>query len=411
MTPDEFAQLITAHLRARGMKREIRYQPDRFCLAVEGERGMWRFCFLAHGFNEYQAAAPHERDKVLARRTWSLLDSGAVPPLSEVLKGVLPRLRDPTYHAVLDRQLIAQVDDEDERALLRVPHRPLNDDIDVNVVFDLPTSAMDVTAARLLDWNMTLAELELHAFANLRERSQEPFRQIAPGLWAAPWGDGHDAARLLLDDLIATLPVTGDQVVMVPASTVLMIAGSEDPQALNLMTEVARDAVQDPRSITGIAFRRNASGWRPWLPPVGTPAYDKLYFLALQSRANAYTQQKELLDAWYEYLGQKQFVARFSAFRTEAGDIYTCTPWTEGVDGMIPRTDRIDFVRMVGEDPSAGEAEIWPAKFEMALEIVGRLMERTEERPERWKTTGFPTPLELAEMTKRSGFEQHSVTS
>lgn len=411
MTPDDFAQLTTAHLRSRGMAKGIHYDPKRFCLVVEGERGVWRFCFLNHAFNEFNAAPRHEQDKVLARRLWSLLDKSAAPPTEEVLKSVLPRLRDPTYHAVLERQLAAQVEDAAERELLKVPHRALNDELEVNAVFDLPTSAMDVTAARLFSWGMTLAELEVVALKNLRERSKEPFRQVATGLWAAPWGDGHDASRLLLDDLIAKLAVKGEQVVMIPAATVLMVAGSEDDNALTQMTEVARDAVQDPRSISGVTFKRGPDGWRPWLPAHGSPAYDKLYFLALQSHANGYTQQKELLDAWYEHTGEKQFVARFSAFRTDTGEIYTCTPWTEGVDGLLPRTDRIDFVRLINEDEGESQAKVWPAKFEVALELVGRLMVRTKDKPERWKTTGFPTDDELTELTRRSGLDQHLVTS
>ena len=411
MTPDEFAQLTTAHLRARGMAKEIRYDPKRFCLVVEGSEGMWRFCFLNHTLNEYNGAPAHEQDKVLQRRLWTLLDKGTAPLKEEVLKSVLPRLRDQTYHAVLERQLTAQVEDEAERAPLRVPHRSLNDELEVNAVFDLPTSAMDVTASRLGSWDMTLEDLEKVALENLRERSKEPFREVASGLWAAPWGDGHDASRMLLDELLVPLKVKGEQIVMIPAATVLMVAGSEDPVALGLMSEVARDAVQDPRSISGVAFRRTPEGWRAWLPKPGSPVYDKLYFLALQSHANAYTQQKELLDAWYEFKGEKQFVARFSAFRTDAGEIYTCTPWTEGVDGLLPRTDRIDFVRLEGEDQGESKAKVWPAKFEVALELVGRLMSRTNDRPERWKTAGFPTEEELNEMTRRSGLDQQLVTS
>ncbi len=409
MTPDDFAQLTTAHLRSGGMAKQIIYDAKRFCVVVEGDGGMWRFCFLNHAFNEFNAAPAHEQDKVLARRLWSLLDKGVAPPKEEVLKSVLPRLREPTYHAVLERQLAAQVDDLAERELLKVPHRSLNDELEVNAVFDLPTSAMDVTASRLQHWEMTLAELEAVALANLRAKSKEPFREVSSGMWAAPWGDGHDAARLMLDELIVGLKVKGEQIAMVPAATVLMIAGSEDDSALAMMAEVAKDAVQDPRSISGVAFKRTPEGWRAWLPPKTCAAYDKLYFLALQSHANGYTQQKELLDAWYEYTGEKQFVARFSAFRTDAGEIYTCTPWTEGVDGLLPRTDRIDFVRLLNEAEGATEAKVWPAKFDVALEVVGRLMKRTEDRPERWKTTGFPSDAELDQLSKRSGLEPHTV--
>ena len=174
--------------------------------------------------HDRKAAPIHEREKVLQRRLWSLLDNGAIPPREEVLRGVLPRLREPVYHAVLERQLAAQVDDEAERALLQIPYRHLNDELEVNAVFDLPTSAMDVTAARLTGWNMSLAELEQHALANLKLRSREPFRLIAAGLWASPWGDGHDAARMLLTEEIARLEVKGEHVAMIPEEAVLQRA-------------------------------------------------------------------------------------------------------------------------------------------------------------------------------------------
>ena len=102
-------------------------------------------------------------------------------------------------------------------------------------------------------------------------------------------------------------------------------------------------------------------------------------------------------------------LSSFSAFRTDAGEIYTCTPWTENVDGLLPRTDRIDFVRLVGEGES--KPKVYPAKFVIALEVVGRLMTRTAERPERWQTKGFPTEEELAAMTQRSGLEIATLTS
>ena len=108
-------------------------------------------------------------------------------------------------------------------------------------------------------------------------------------------------------------------------------------------------------------------------------------------------------------IGVNGLRAHVSAFRTDGGDIYTCTPWTENVDGLLPRTDRIDFVKLVGEGES--KPKVWPAKFEIAIEVCGRLMFRTGERPERWKTKGFPSEAELTLMTKRSGLEIATLTT
>ena len=68
-------------------------------------------------------------------------------------------------------------------------------------------------------------------------------------------------------------------------------------------------------------------------------------------------------------------------------------------------------MRLEGEDQGESKAKVWPAKFDVALELVGRLMKRTADKPERWKTTGFPSEDELNELTRRSGLQQANVTS
>ncbi len=393
----ELAQAAIDHLRARGHTGEITFDEPRFRLLIGGEKGLTHFFALKHIFSDYHSAEAEERPRVLQRHLWTLLDA-ATAPVEEVFKQVLPRLREPLYFEVLERQLKAQVEAEHEREGLEVPYQALNDALCVHLLFDLPTSVVDVTGGRLKVWGMTFEQALARSLDNLRARFKEGLKEVATGLWASTFTESHDAARLLLPELLEPLKPKGELIAMAPASHLLLVADSAEESALGLMGDLAKEALADVRALSGVAFRRENGRWVSWLPEPTHPAHERLFFLALQARANLYAQQKELLDAWHEFVGDHTAVSRFSAFKTEEGEIFTSTPWTEGTPSLLPKADRIDFVRMKGGTP-----EVWAAKWDVAQKVVSHLMEPTEEKPERWRVSGFPTQAELDQLVAQSG--------
>ncbi|MFT3840819.1 MAG: hypothetical protein QM723_27770 [Myxococcaceae bacterium] len=391
------AEAAMDHLRARGHTGGITFDPVRFRLVIEGAKGMTHFFALKHIFSEYTDAEQTERPRVLQKHLWTLLDAGSAP-VDEVLKQVLPRLREPLYFEVLDRQLRAQTDEDEDREGMAVPFKTLNESLCAHLLFDLPTSVVDVNAGRLKAWGLSFDDALGRAMNNLRSRFKEGLKEVATGLWASSFTEGHDAARLLLEELFVALKPKGDLVAMAPASHLLLVADSSEESALGLMGDLAKEALTDVRALSGVAMKRVNGKWAPWLPDSKHPAYERLFFLALQTRANLYAQQKELLDAWHEFIGDNTAVARFSAFRTEHGEIFTSTPWTEGAPALLPHSDRIDFVRNRDGNP-----EVWAAKWDVAHQVVPHLFEPTNEKPERWRVSGFPTQAELDQLVEKSG--------
>jgi len=394
---DDLADAAIDHLRARGHKGEILFDPGRFRLVIDAGRGLTHFFALKHMFGEYTDAEHEEKPRVLQKHLWTLLDAASAP-VDEVLKQVLPRLREPLYFEVLDRQLRAQTDPEDDREAMAVPNRPLNDSLCAHLLFDLPTSVVDVNAGRLKAWGLTFEAALERSLVNLRARFKDGLKEVATGLWASSYSEGHDAARLLLTELITPLKPKGELIAMAPASHLLLVADAAEESALGLMGDLAKEALTDVRALSGVAMKRDGDKWVPWLPDLKHPAYERLFFLALQTKANLYAQQKELLDAWHEFTGDHTTVARFSAFRTETGEIFTSTPWTEGSPALLPHSDRIDFVRS-----KDGTPEVWAAKWAVAHQVVPHLFERTNEKPERWRVSGFPTQAELDQLVEKSG--------
>ena len=87
---------------------------------------------------------------------------------------------------------------------------------------DSPTKMLAVTEDQLATRGITLDELLDTARMNLREISQDPFTEVAPGIWAAPWQDSYDAARLALPEVLQR--VCTDPLVAAPTRDLLFVA-------------------------------------------------------------------------------------------------------------------------------------------------------------------------------------------
>jgi hypothetical protein len=85
----------------------------------------------------------------------------------------------------------------------------------VSLVYDLPESILLLQQHHLDDWGVSFDAALGAAVRNLEEISHEPFDSPAPGVWRSPWRDNHDAARLVLTEVIRAHEVAGDPVVVV----------------------------------------------------------------------------------------------------------------------------------------------------------------------------------------------------
>lgn len=396
----DFAQVAVDYVKSQGERRPVTVDAVRDRLVLGEPPGPVSFVFLGHARREYDEAPAGEQERVLARRFWSSIDAAASDDPKRVLRGVLPRLRDRAWFSAVRRQAELELG-ADEGAIdeVMLPHRVLNDDLAVHLAWELPTSMMELGPDRLDAWGVSFEAAYSQAKANLKARSTRPFDMPAPGLYVSPYHDGLDATRMVLPELFEGLEVKGRPVVLAPTHDILFVTGDEDAEGLTQAAAWAEEALLEPRAHSAVAFRLEAGAWKPWMPEKGHPAWSKLKLLALQTLASAYARQKEVLEALLEANGHELFVGTMRAFRGPSGDIFTASAWTEGVDALLPRTDRIDFVRL-GPTGSATGGQVWSTSFEVALETVGELMEASGDLPERYRVRGFPTPEQLEAMAQ-----------
>jgi hypothetical protein len=104
-----------------------------------------------------------------------------------------------------------------------------------------------------------------------------------------------------------------------------------------------------------------------------------------------YKAQEGLLNRLHERDGVGAFVASFSAVEKQGtGELVSYCVWGNGVDALLPVTQKIIFFRELGERPAAiGE-------FDRVREVAGALMEPTDHYPPRYRVREFPDEAALA---------------
>ncbi|MCY1082789.1 hypothetical protein [Archangium lansingense] len=381
---DAFAQKVMEALRIAGVRDALNYDPERFLIwtpSADGGQGLT--LFLTNVYDDYRAAPPGQRTRVLER----IISVHQAPPsapeaYAQARPALLPVIRPRSYFEMLQVRGTA---DSPSAAW-----RPLGEVLAVSLVQDLPDSMRYIHPGDLERWGVSFDEAYAHALANLRARSREPLVSIGPGVCAAAWGDSYSPSRLLLDEVVKRCLVRGEPVVLAPGRDLLLITGAQDEQGLRQVAELAAEALEAPRPMDGRALRRTASGWVPFLPARASASWPALHRLALRSEVRDYADQTEQLNALHLEKGVELFAASLLVAEDEDGRIRTHTLWVNGIQTLLPRADSIIFMEEE-RGPEAPPVAVVP--WEQVVRDVGHLLVREEGLyPERYRLKGFPTP-------------------
>jgi hypothetical protein len=387
---DAFAAMIIEQIRQAGEKGEIAYDAEGFRLRVQGEHT--NIANLNNLYDEYVWAGPAERARLVRNfvRSWFAPLKGVPEDFEDVHPDLLPSVRPRAYI---------------ELNLLRMrlqgiqhpawPYRPLAGHLAVSLVYDLPESLMQIQQRHLDDWKVTFDDALARALANLRGISGHGFEEAGPGVWRSPWQDNLDASRLALPEVLREHPVRGDLIAMVPNRDTLLLTGSGDEEGLARLAELAAEAYEHARSISGLALRLDGDEWLPFLPAEGHPAYQQFRLLAIRSLAGDYADQKGLLEQLQEGEADPAYIAPCTAMRDkESGEAFSYCVWSEGVHAWLPRADMVVFYR---HDEENGQV-LGSAPWEEVVQVAGDLLEPLDLYPERYRVRDFPGEEVLEEL-------------
>lgn len=384
-TRDKYAAMFMAALRKAGDTRSPTYDAKEFRL-VHGESG---YTNLGNFYADFCSVPKADRQKCLQGQVrGSLSHLKEIPDEFDDAKCDLrPKIwTRSTMESLRLRQRLEGNDGPD------IPTQAVGEHLEVSLVYDLPEAVMSIPRGQLDDWGVTFYEAMEIARHNL-ENSDFAFASVGESLYASLTGDTYDASRMLNVDLVRKLNVTGEHIAMVPNRDTLLIAGSDDEVGLKMMLDIAEKTLEQPRPMIATPLRLAADEWVEWFPEAEHPLFQRFNSLALKWFYQEYGDQKKMLDAIHEKEGIDLFVASYSAVEKNTGELVSYCVWTNGAGALLPKTQNVVFIRGENDIPALGQ-------WNRVIEVVGDMMQQTEDYPPRFLVREFPSDEQLAAIGK-----------
>ncbi len=387
--PDAFVTLVKQELRRQGVTENIAYIEEDFALSIgDPESDNTNRMYLHNMFSDYNSVPRSERAETLERYVRSLQAEKPPEDFESAQERLLPRVRERAYLAALNlRQTLLGEDP------LNPSLQNLNERLAATIVYDDEYHVAEYHKPMEEALNVPADQAFDTAYDNLRKISQEPFTELAPGLYVSPWQDTHDASRLLLTEIFHRMTLRGDPVAMIPHRDLLFVTGAEDEEGLQMLANAVGESLEETRYVSGDLFRLCDGRWEVFTVDDQHPAAEALSRLRLQFRGWDYGEQAGLLERLNERDGKDIFVANYSLVE-QNGYCFSYSVWTEGADTLLPQTDYLAF----NAEGDGDTVEILMVDWEKAAAIVGDLLEPQGLYPERFRVRTFPSDALFAEL-------------
>jgi uncharacterized protein YtpQ (UPF0354 family) len=168
-------------------------------------------------------------------------------------------LADRIYPMLKPLALLAEVS---ERGLPMLAYREFLSDLIIAYVIDEERSVSYINENHLERWEVAVVDLHERAIENLRRRTADTVRYTTVGegeqqLFIFNSGDGYDASRLLLSDVLAewARQMPGRLVIGVPNRDFMIAFSDANPEILRAVAaQVQADAVRREYALTDQLF-------------------------------------------------------------------------------------------------------------------------------------------------------------
>ncbi|MCC2972473.1 hypothetical protein [Massilia sp. IC2-476] len=380
-TPHKYAQLLMKKLAIHHPDEPVRFDEAGFRLLV-GSDGS-QVINLHNLYPEYCAADKHERVLQLERAIAIMRPPGLPATFAEARTHLMPVLRG---RGMMEYLRLMELGKEPSASSGSLAF-PFSSDTALMLVHDGEHMMQSFGAAQLEQWGVTADQALAAAMDTLRDASVDRFVQIEPGLFAGDWGDAYDSSRLLLADLAHRI-AGANPVAMAPARGTLLLASGNNVEGVRAMVALSqRIADSEPRPVSALMYRYQDGRPVDYVPE-DEVARSALENLKRQYLFGDYAAQKETLDELHEKSGTDIFVASYKVMRDETQGIeYSLCSWTNGVDSLLPRTERVALVVYEGDEMQELLMLPWDALHAACAELMVPV---PDAYPERYRVTAFP---------------------
>jgi len=215
--------------------------------------------------------------------------------------------------------------------------KPFCDGLAIVIAVDHPTAINLVNQDTIATWGRSLDELLAVATGNLAKRSTTKFERVDGRLYVSAFEDQYDASRLLIPGLFEELPLRGDPIAIAMSRSGIIVAGSEDIDALQSMASfVESRQEEETRPISNLPLVLRGGEWRQF--DCSGPPFAALDRLRAMQWLQDYADQKMLLDPYFERIGRDVYVGKLNGIRVE-DRIRTYATWTGEAISLLPEAD------------------------------------------------------------------------
>ncbi|MBD8626465.1 hypothetical protein IFT64_05875 [Oxalobacteraceae sp. CFBP 8753] len=377
----KFAQALMAHAQHSSFAHPMHFDADRARI-LTGANGD-QIVNLANLHKQYCDAARADRPRFLEMCMAILRDTSLPQRFEDVRANLLPAVRARSYAESL--RLSARLAGT---ALAGTSAAPLGENVVTVIVVDDADSMSIVTATQLDAWGVSFAVALDMALDHLRGMPGGGFVRNPDGVMVGDWNDAYDSSRLLLPDVIHRAGIS-DPVAMIPTRDSILLAPAGDRRALLAMLALAHTASEEQGRTVSAAMYHFRNGSAQTHTPEDEEVARGLAQLRQRYLAEDYADQKTLLDDLHEKHDLDLFVASFMlAQDNHARQEFSLCTWSEGVDALLPKADRIALVRFneQGEAQRAGTYD-----WDTVSAVAGHLMTpEPDTYPIRYRVTQFP---------------------
>jgi len=245
----------------------------------------------------------------------------------------------------------------------------------------------------LILWGVTEEDLEERALAHLLEVSQgKPFRRLPSGIYQSAYGDGMEAARILLPELWSELFPGQNTFLALPTSSTLLLA----PQVLlpKLVEALGPAFGSEGRRISATLYQHVGQTILPANLQDPHPIAQPQRELRQSDLLAACQAQEEDLSP------ELGLPAPLLSLKTQQGRSLLMAIWKEGQPCLLPDADLVGFLDAKGSPLGIYFRQTLPRISEVkgeAVEIWG---------PRRTRYVGFPSPEQRERLEPFANAEQ-----
>jgi hypothetical protein len=389
----KFAAMLIKRIAAAGGPTDFVFDENTFVLKRKSQ-----VAYLGNVHTAYcQATSKEIRTRLLDNFTSALLpQANQEPTFDEVRPHLVATVRERVLFSF--SSLHWEIETDEAQVPPQVSE-PISAWFVRTLALDYPGHLAFVNEKQIQDWGILTEDAFAVGLENLRNATTPKFSHTQ-GVFKGTWDDDYDSSRILLPGLFDDLPIKGEPVVVIPNRLTLLVAGSDDPDAIVRMLTQAEEILQSTAKNQNMAPLILKGGQiAEYSVSPSSPIFNAVERARKMAAMTYYEEQKKILESLYEKSGKDLFVASYTLMRHQGAqdEFRSHGVWSRDIATLLPVTDEVIF-----HDHTLPEGSQIAAKcsWKRVCAVLGDLMLDTKMFPTRFYVSKFTTPEQLRLLRK-----------